>query len=174
MTDIDHDKKEEKEVNDAIKDGIEDLEAQDPIKPKTPTVKDRRKYNRSKERMFINIDGKEYETRDVSEAGASLYGPEGDDYETDRSYDIILTIRGVKVKAKIHIVHANPEPKRKRIRYGVEFLYDVGSERTMVQKFITSRGYGTGTGKEVQSHHWRGPQKHFKGERKPSERPAKT
>jgi len=122
---------------------------------------ERRKYNRSQEKIFINLGGKEYETKDISETGAMLYGPEDDNYEMGRSYNIILTIKSVKVKAKIHIVHANPEPKRKRIRYGVEFLYDVGSERTMVQKFINSRGYGTGTGKDTQD--WRGSQRHLKG-----------
>ena len=97
---------------------------------------DRRKHNRSEERIFINLDGKEYETRDISEAGAMIYGPEDIDYEMDKSYNIILTIKGIKVNAKIHIVHANPEPNRRRIRYGIEFLYDIGSERTIVQKFI--------------------------------------
>lgn len=131
---------------------------------------ERRKHHRSKERIFINLEGKEYETRDISESGASIYGPADVPYEMDKSYDIILTIKSIDVKTKIHIVHANPEPKRKRIRYGIEFLYDKGRERTIVQKFITSRGYGTGTGKEVQAHHWRGPQKHFdrppKGDRR--------
>jgi len=126
-------------------------------------TEERRKYNRSKERIFINLDGREYETRDISEAGASIYGPDDIHYEMNRSYDIVLTIKSIDVKAKIHIVHANPDPRRNRIRYGIEFLYDKGSERTIVQKFITSRGYGTGTGKEVQAHHWKGPQKHFSG-----------
>jgi len=128
---------------------------------------ERRKHHRSKERIFINLEGREYETRDISESGASIYGPEDVPYEIDRSYDIILTIKNIDVKAKIHIIHANPDPKRKRIRYGIEFLYDKGSERTIVQKFITSRGYGTGTGKEVQAHHWKGPQKHFGGANRP-------
>lgn len=159
MTDIDSNKKEEKEVDETIKDGIVALEKED---PKPPINKERRKHYRSKERIFINLDGKEYETRDINEAGAMIYGPEDVNYEMDKSYNIILTIKGIKVKAKIHIVHANPEPRRRRIRYGLEFLYDVGSERTMVQKFINSRGYGTGTGKEIQAHHWKGPQRHFR------------
>lgn len=122
---------------------------------------ERRKHHRSKDVVIITIEGKQHETKNLSESGAMFYSTET--YEKNRSYDVVINMKNIDVKAKVHIAHITPHSNN--VRYGIEFLYDKGNERKLVQRFINTRGYSEG--EEKQAFHWKGPQKHFSGTRKP-------
>ena len=103
---------------------------------------ERRKHYRSKDTVVVVIDGKEHKTKNLSESGAMFYADE--DYEKDRIYNAIISIKNIDVKAKLHFAYRNPQSSGKKYRYGIEFLYDKGDERKVIQKFIYSRGYTDG------------------------------